>query len=91
MSAVHPLSESEAREILLQEQSEASNPNYFDAERREHGWVFGWREDRGDIPVGTHTWIVADNGRVKMLGHRERIDTAIEDEIARPASSDPTK
>jgi hypothetical protein len=83
MSIVHPISESEAREMLLRERSEASNTEYFDAERREHGWVFGWREDRGDIPVGTRTWIVADNGRVKMLSPTERIDTAIEHEATK--------
>jgi len=32
-----PISESEAREALLQARSEASNLDYFDAERREHG------------------------------------------------------
>jgi len=79
-----PISESEARESLLQARSEASNPEYFDAERREHGWVFGWREDCGDAPVGTHTWVVADNGRVKMLNPRENIDTAIAHEMSEP-------
>jgi hypothetical protein len=77
-----PISESEAREALLQAHSEASNPNYFDAERREDGWVFGWREDHGDPPVGTHTWIVADNGKVRMLGPRDDIGISIESAIA---------
>jgi len=65
-----PISELEAREAFLQARSEASHLDYFDAERREHGWVFGWREDRGDAPVGTHTWVVADNGRVPYAGRR---------------------
>jgi len=76
-----PLSENEARAILLRDGSEASNPDYFDAERKEHGWVFGWREDLGDVPMGTHAWIVADNGFTKMLGYQELADDAITEQL----------
>jgi hypothetical protein len=80
---VTPISEIDARDALRKEQSEASNPEYFDAERRQRGWVFGWREDRGEPPMGTHTWIVADNGRVRMLGYTDTWDDAIDAELAR--------
>lgn len=72
-----PISEAQARAALLREKSEASNPDCFDAERRAHGWVFGWREDRGNTPIGTHAWAVADNGRVQMLNPRDNVDEAI--------------
>jgi hypothetical protein len=81
--SVIPISEAEARELLLQAHSEASNPNYFDAERRGRGWVFGWREGSRRAPIGTHTWIVADNGRVKMLSPTDDIDTVIDSEAAK--------
>ncbi len=80
---VTPISEPDARAALLREGSEASNPEYFDAERREHGWVFGWRDDRGDVPIGTHTWVVADNGRVRMLGYKDMWDDVIAEELAK--------
>jgi hypothetical protein len=80
---VTPISEAEARAALLRAGSEASNPEYFDAERREHGWVFGWREDRGAVPMGTHTWVVADNGRIRMLSYKDLWDDAIAEELAK--------
>lgn len=80
---VTPISEGEARAALREEKSEASNPEYFDAERREGGWVFGWREDRGAPPMGTRTWIVADNRRVRMLGYKDPWDDAIAAELAK--------
>lgn len=76
-----PISEAEARQTLLRQESEASNPEYFEAQRREHGWVFGWRDDRGQPPVGTRAWVVADNGRVRALGPREQWDDAIAEEL----------
>lgn len=74
---VTPISETQARSALLREMSEASNPNYFGAKRRDHGWVFGWRNDRGPIPIGTHSWAVADNCRVQMLGFTDLSDEVI--------------
>ncbi len=79
---VSPISELDARAALFSAGSEASNPEYFDAERRPHGWAFGWREDRGDVPIGTHAWIVADNGRVRMLRHNDSLDDVIAEELA---------
>lgn len=81
--AVNPLSEVEARRALLLEMSEASNPDYFSAERSEHGWTFGWRADRGEPPMGTRAWIVADSGRVRMLGHSDVGEDAIAEEMAK--------
>lgn len=78
-----PISEAEARAALRRELSEASDPERFDASRREHGWVFGWRKDQGEPPVGTGTWIVADNGRVRRLGPRDSWDDAIAQELAK--------
>lgn len=79
-----PISELEARSALLREGSEASNPEYFIAERREHGWLFGWREDRREIPIGTHAWVVTDNGKVRMLGYKDQYDDAIAEENELP-------
>lgn len=79
---VRPISEDAARTALLQVASEASNAEFFKAERRDHGWVFGWRLDRGAPPMGTRTWIVADNGRVRMLGYKDDWDSAIAQELA---------
>ena len=76
-----PISEHDARNALYAVQSEASNRDYFDAERRKHGWLFTWREDRGEIPVGTHAWIVADNGSVQMLGHKDVCDDIIAEQL----------
>lgn len=77
------ISEAEARNALFQAHSEASNPDYFDAERRGCGWVFGWREGSRRVPVGTHTWVVADNGRVKMLSPTDDIDAATDREASK--------
>lgn len=74
---MEPISETEARSALLRQKSEASNPEFFDAKRRAHGWVFGWRDDSGSVPMGTHTWIVADNGGVRMLGYTDLWDETI--------------
>lgn len=76
------ITEAEARAALLQELSEASNPEYFRAERRAHGWVFGWRRDRGEAPAGTASWIVPDSGKARRLGPRESLDEALADEAA---------
>lgn len=78
---VKPISEETARAALSQQASEASNAEQFRAERRDHGWVFGWRTDRGTPPMGTRTWVVADNGRVRMLGYRDEWDEAIAQEL----------
>lgn len=80
---VKPISEQTARSALSREASEASNKEFFAAERRKNGWVFGWRVDRGAPPMGTHTWIVADNGRVRMLGYKDEWDDAIVQELAK--------
>lgn len=80
---VTPISEEKARAALRLQASEASNAEYFRAERRAHGWVFGWRSDQGIAPIGTRTWIVADNGRVRMLGYRDDWDDAIAQELAK--------
>lgn len=45
--------------------------------------MFGWREDQGEPPMGTHAWIVADSGRARMLGFRDFCDDVIAEESAR--------
>lgn len=80
---VTPISEDDARAALLNEKSEASNSDYFEAGRRENGWVFGWRKDSGAVPMGTHTWIVADNARVRMLNYKDLWDDALGEELAK--------
>ena len=78
---VRPISEESARTALAREASEASNAEFYKAERRQHGWVFGWRPERGTPPMGTRTWIVADNGRVRVLGYKDDWDDAIAQEL----------
>lgn len=80
---VTPISESAARAVLLQKKSEASNPEYFKATRCENGWLFRWRSDRGAVPMGTHSWVVADNGNMRMLGYQDSCDDAIAEELAK--------
>lgn len=80
---VTPISEEDARTALRRATSEASNPEYFHARRRERGWLFGWRPDRRPVPMGTHSWIVADNGAVRMLGYKDLADEVIAHELAR--------
>jgi hypothetical protein len=79
---VNEITEQAAREVLLRLESEASNPAYFEAMRRTGGWSFAWRTDLGRPPLGSHAWIVADNGRARRLGRREYADAAIADELA---------
>lgn len=81
---VTPISESAARAVLLQEKSEASNPEYFEATRCNYGWLFGWRLDCGPVPMGTHAWIVADNGNMRMLGYQDLANEVIAEELSNP-------
>lgn len=69
---VSPISEEAAREALRMAGSPAANPVNYYAERREGGWLFGWRVQRGAPGMGTRAWIVADNEQVRMLGLAER-------------------
>lgn len=74
---VNPMTEEAARAALFAANSDASNPALYAAERRERGWLFGWRLSAGPVPMGTASWIVADDGRVRRLGFRERADDAL--------------
>lgn len=80
---VTPISEEAAREALRRIDSEAGSTRNFVATRRDRGWSFGWSAERGSVPVGSHRWIVADNGRARRLGLRERADDAIAEELAK--------
>ncbi|WP_105034914.1 hypothetical protein [Cryobacterium aureum] len=75
---VTQIDEQEARRELRNLSSEASNPANYAAARRARGWLFGWRTDRGSAPMGTRAWVVADNGRGRMLDLRDRADEVIE-------------
>jgi len=86
---VTPMTESNARLALATVQSEASNPKFYAARRREHGWLFVWRIERGTPPVGTRGWVVADSGRARVLQIGERADEVIAEELAKgPAADD---
>ena len=83
---VEPITEHAARAALKSAQSEASNPGFYVARRRKHGWLFVWRIEHGDPPVGTRSWVVADNGRARILRIGERADDVIGAEVAEDAS-----
>lgn len=68
---VTPITEIEAREALRAAGSPAQDARYYSAERRDSGWFFAWRIQQGPPLMGTRAWVVADNGRVRMLGFRE--------------------
>ena len=79
---VEIISETEARAALKTLRSEASNPHFYAAKRRNHGWLFVWRLERKNPPVGTRGWVVADNGRARILDLGERADDAMIAELA---------
>jgi hypothetical protein len=71
------ISEADARTVLRSVRSEASNPGTFEARRRDHGWMFVWRREGGRPPVGTRSWVVADNGRARAVDLGSRADETI--------------
>lgn len=79
---VTPISEEEARAVLRAMQAPGADETTHGATRRTGGWSFAWRRELGNVPVGTPRWIVADNGRARMLRRRELADEAIADELA---------
>lgn len=85
---VVPISESDARIALAAVQSEASNPHFFLARRREHGWLFVWRVERGTPPIGTRGWIVSDKAQARVLRIGERADQVIAAELAKDGAAD---
>jgi len=60
----------EARDALVAAHSEAADTEHFAGEPMEGGWCF-YCVAPGDIPAGTTTWVVADNGAVRPLGLAE--------------------
>lgn len=74
---VRPLTEEQARTALLNAHSEAHDPRFFVASRRDDGWLFGWNANAGDIRMGTTPWVVADTGRVQALGLVDDVSTVL--------------
>lgn len=72
------LSEDEARKLLRDLRVSASNPEYYAARRRAHGWLFAWRIETGPPRIGTRSWVVADNGACRQVGFDEYADDAID-------------
>ncbi|MCZ2817250.1 hypothetical protein [Modestobacter sp. VKM Ac-2984] len=66
----------QARAALAAAKSEAADAEHFAGERLEGGWLFAWSAD-GDVPLGTTTWVVADNGGVRPLGFRDTAQSAL--------------
>ena len=64
------ISVKQARAALAAARSEAADAEHFAGERLEGGWVFAWSAP-GDVPLGTTTWVVADNGAVRPLSFRD--------------------
>lgn len=81
---VNAISEPEARQALCAAGSPAGDATFYYAERHDGGWLFGWKMQQGAPRMGTRAWVVADNGRVRMLGLAEPaadgIATALRDE-----------
>lgn len=74
---VTPMTEDAAREVLRRAGAAAADPVRYAATRRQGGWSFAWSRDRGEPPVGSRRWVVADDGQVRVLGLRERADDVI--------------
>lgn len=74
---VTPISEDGARAALLAAHSEAYDPTRFTASRRDRGWFFGWKQQAGDPPMGTRSWVVTDAGNVRLLAFRQTADEGI--------------
>ncbi|MCZ2826065.1 MULTISPECIES: hypothetical protein [unclassified Modestobacter] len=70
------ISMEQARTVLAAAKSEAADAEHFTGERLDGGWVFTWSAD-GDVPLGTTTWVVADNGAVRPLGFRDTPQSAL--------------
>lgn len=68
---VNAMSEADARQALRAVGSPACDATFYSAERRPGGWLFSWKLQQGPPRMGTRAWIVADNGRVRMLGLAE--------------------
>lgn len=66
----------QARAALAAAGSEAADVKHFTGERLDGGWIFSWSSD-GDVPWGTTTWVVADNGGVRPLGFRDTPQSAL--------------
>ena len=74
---VNPITAAEARAALRDARSEASDPEVFDARRRTSGWLFVWRRDQGQPPIGTRSWVVADDGTVRAVPLGGRADDVL--------------
>lgn len=66
----------QARDALVAARSEAADTEHFAGEALAGGWCFYW-DAAGDIPAGTTTWVVADNGAVRPLGFRDSPESVL--------------
>ena len=85
---VSQITEEDARRELSLMNSAAASTDHYRAIRRENGWLFGWRRESGRVPMGARSWVVADNGRARMLDIRDQADDVIAREMAAGARPD---
>ncbi|MEJ7648671.1 MAG: hypothetical protein WKF57_06520 [Nakamurella sp.] len=76
-----PIREVDARRHLELAGSPAANNVRYQATRHQHGWLFGFRRGNSPVLMGTRSWVVADNGRVRMLSPGELADAVLRSEI----------
>jgi hypothetical protein len=74
---VTDISEESARQVLADAKSEAADQGRFRAERRTGGWLFAWSGLPEDVPIGTRSWVVADNGVAEELGFLDTADSLL--------------
>ena len=69
---MRPITEDEARQILVNNRSQAASPELCEATRKTDGWLFGWADETRRAPV-----VVTDAGRVGRLKKGEDAEQAI--------------
>lgn len=70
-----PISEPEARQILVQMHPPAASVRYTASRVEAGGWYFG--VDDAEDHVGGADWIVADNGRLAAIHFSEKINDVV--------------
>ena len=76
---VKPISESSARQALLNAYSAAHMVETYTARRTAGGWVFGWNPQAGPPMMPTRVWVVSDFGVVRKLGFSETAAQVLDD------------
>lgn len=71
------ISEVEARRVLLAFHSRGFDSDRYEALPRRGGWLFRWGRALSEMPIGTYSWVVANNGRASMVGISESVDEAL--------------